>query len=177
VAKHDRVVVYDPQLDWAAKGFSGCNSLSALARVLLDKAAQPLKFTFAGRVRDPALFGDFCRLVGAWARLEPATIVVEELAWSTSPGKAPAGWHELVTGALKYGVNLVSITQRPQESDKTALSQADIVRCFALDRPTDQKYMAGEMGIDAAELAALQPLHYVEFDRRARKIARGKLTF
>ena len=173
-----RVIVWDPQSDWLKRGYvSIATGIRPLAAFLRDDPECAARISYRGRVRDAEEFGIFCRLAFAWAKLKPATIIVEELSWITSPGKAPAGWHELVTGGLKYGLNLVSITQRPQESDKTALSQADIVRCFMLDRLTDQKYMAGELGCSVDQLKALEPLHYLEKNRRARTLAPGRIKF
>lgn len=172
-----RVVVWDPQLDWKRFGFATFERLAELARAWASSAHAPARCTFHAPIRQPAVFGDFCRLALAWAKLKPATIVVEELSWCSSPGKAPPGWHELVTGGLKYGLNIVSITQRPQESDKTALSQADLVRCFMLERAADQKYMAAELGVELERIRGLEPLEFIEKNRRTRKVTAGRITF
>jgi hypothetical protein len=157
-------------------GFARCDDFAALARILSLQACEPARISFAGEL-DKSAFGEFCRIAGAWGRIEPCLVIAEELAWVSDPGKAPRGWLELVTGGLKYGIDICSITQRPSEADKTALSQATMVRCFQMERVADQKYMAGELGVDVDRVAALAPLSYLEKNRRTRQVAESRVTF
>src|SRR5688572_1381053 len=70
-------------------------------------------------------FSDFCTVAFCWARLVPAaTVVVEELADVTQPGKAPSAWGMLVRRGLKYGCSIWAITNAPAESDKTVIRNA-----------------------------------------------------
>jgi hypothetical protein len=121
-------------------------------------------------------FPRFCRVAFAWGRLKPCAIIVEEISWVTHPGKAPDGWLEIVTGALKYGIDIVTITQRPAESDKTALGNATIVRCFQLELESDEKYMARHLRVDVAKLPA-RPLDFIEKDKRTGALSEGRITF
>lgn len=147
-----------------------------LCSLLTSAATDPLRVAFKGELSADA-FGQFCRIAFAWGRIEPCVVIAEELAWVTNPSKAPRGWLELVTGGLKYGIDILSITQRPAESDKTALSQASIVRCFQQERHDDAKYMAKELRVDQSRIDALERLHYIEKDRRTQKIRDGALSF
>lgn len=176
-AARRRVLVWDPQADWLQFGYARADTLPALATLLRSSSRDAARVSFKGRAQEAELFSRFCELAFAWGRIKPALVIVEELAWVTSPAKAPAGWHELVTGGLKYGVDICSITQRPAESDKTALSQATVVQCFMMERPRDRRYMEAELGLDAGALDGLEPLHYVARDRRKRETRRGVITF
>lgn len=181
MADRPRVLAWDPQSDWLKHGYELVSSIAELARVLVARARSPARLSFKGRAHDRVLFERFCRCAMRWNELERSVTMVEELAWITSPGKAPAGWHELVTGGLKFGADLVAITQRPSESDKTALSQATLIRCFQLDRPSDRKYMAAELDVDVARVAALKspeggPLAFIERDTRRDRTTANVIT-
>lgn len=171
-----RVLIWDPQADWASRGFAVIRSIRELGLHLRGMTDGPKRLAFSGTL-DALTFEVFCRMAFAWAKIEPAVIVVEELAWVSNAGKAPGSWHTIVTGGLKYGIDLVSITQRPSEADKTTLSQADVIYCFQMERVDDQKYMAKELGVKPDQVAALEPLHYLKKDRRARSLTSGRLQF
>ena len=176
VADSPRVLVWDPQRDWFKHGYHGATSRASLLHLLEHTATDPQKISFVGE-HDAGTFDWFCRAAFAWAKIEPAVIVVEELAWVSNAGKAPKAWHAIVTGGLKFGINLVSITQRPTEADKTTLSQADAVYCFQMERVDDQKYMGKELGVEPERVAELGPLQYIVKDRRARTVNTGTVTF
>src|SRR5687767_13929304 len=96
-AASTRVIVWDPQPDWLRYGYTKIESIGELTAALKASATSPARLS----VKLPrAQFEAFCRVAFAWAKIQPATIIVEELAWVTHPGKAPEGWHELVTGCL-----------------------------------------------------------------------------
>jgi hypothetical protein len=172
-AARSRVVVWDLQQDWLKYDFAKAESIAQLCAALAAATTSTARVTCKA---PRAAFDRFCRAAFAWGKLEPCTIVVEELAWVTHPGKAPEAWHELVTGGLKFGVDLVSITQRPAESDKTALSQATVVRCFQQERFEDARYMARELRVEQARVDALERLEYIERDRRTAKIRESRVT-
>lgn len=174
VSKWSRVVAWDPQHDWLKFGLEPVSDFEMLCSLLTSSATGPARYAFAGA---RGLFDAFCHVAFSWAKIEPACIVVEELAWVTHPGKAPDGWHQLVTGGLKFGLDIVSTTQRPAESDKTALSQSTIVRCFQQETFDDAKRMARELRVDVSTIDALEPLHYIEKNRRTRSQTVGRVTF
>jgi hypothetical protein len=177
VAGDRRVVVWDPQGDWLKFGYELVSSRAELlARLIATANGEPARLSFRGaRSKGHYFFSWWCEHVFRWARIAPATIVVEELAWVSHAGKAPDGWLEVITGALKFGVNVVSITQRPTEADKTSLSQSLVVYCFQVERADEQKYLAKELGVDVADVAGLEPLDFIRKDRRTRELTRGRL--
>lgn len=175
-ADKPRVVAWDPQLDWVKFGLAPIDQFDVLCRELALNATTPARIAYKGPLR-PAEFSRFAAVAYCWGKLEPCLVIAEELAWITHPGKAPQGWLELVTGGLKFGIDLLSITQRPAESDKTALSQSTIIRCFAQDRFEDARYMARELRVDVEQIDALEPLHYIEKNKRTKKTAVNRVTF
>jgi len=155
-----RVLAWDPQGDWLSHGYDQVTESAELVRRLKQhKGGARICYK---REANQAEFELFCRIALLWGLLHPCTIVAEELAWVTSPNKAPPRWHALVTGGLKYGINIIGITQRPSESDKTILGNASSIRCFRMQRAKDRKYMAEEMNIDVAQITALKDLDYVQ---------------
>lgn len=171
-----------------------------VARSLVTSRAQCLGAIRAGArqivYRGPlADFDWWCRCAFAWGRQlslsgERLGILAEETADVTSPGKAPEHWGILVRRALKYGISIYAITQRPAESDKTAFGNATWIHCCKLVRRQDVRYMAGEMGCDPDRLAALvmDPAHpvkgrapgvydYLQYHPGTGQLTRGRLTF
>lgn len=124
-----------------------------------------------------AQFDGFCRLAYIAMRAHPGevTVIVEELADVTSPGKAPPGWGVIVRRGLRYGPQLYAVTQRPSESDKTVMGNASIFHCHSMARADDARYMAREMRIDQEKIDALRPLQFIERDRRSGTLVAGDL--
>src|SRR3569623_2110456 len=54
-------------------------------------------------------FDLWARAAFAWGN---CTAVAEELAGVTTPGKAPPGWHQLVSRGRKRGIEVIGETQR-----------------------------------------------------------------
>lgn len=143
VSKAKRLLVWDIDDEHGdIRGIKTFSSLAELARVLLK--AKTGKFRYVGSL-NAADFDTFCNMVFAWGH---CSCVVEELAGVTSPGKAPQGWHTLVSRGRKRGVAIFAITQRPAESDKTILGNASVISCGWLRKHSDRVYMSKEMSID-----------------------------
>lgn len=142
---------------------------SALIAAL--KNGKPGRFCFspAGNIKENADFWAQCAFL--WVRMNKnhCHIVAEETSDWTSPGKAPNGWGMLVRRGLKRGCTIYAISQRPSESDKTAIGNASIIHCHRLSRAKDRKYMADEMDISAEQMS-LTGYDYIEKDMRTGKI-------
>lgn len=168
---HARAMVWDVEDEYAGYGFHRVTSLGALGRALLAADGGPGRYAFIPKAG--ALdFEGFCRAALAWGR---CTVIVEELAGVTNPGKAPPGWHAVVTRGRKYGLSVFATTQRPSESDKTIMGNATQLIVGRMPRAQDRKYMAAELDIAPAEIAALQPLRYIAKDLQSYKITRGRI--
>jgi len=140
-------------------------------------AAPVARLAFKAPLMTRDAFDAFCRLAWVWVRVARGTLIIEELAHVTSPGKAPPAWHEIVSAGLRYGPRLIAITQRPAESDKTCMGNATLLHCHQLARADDERYMARELKCPEQQIADLRPLQYLERDRRTGKLRVGAVTF
>lgn len=129
----------------------------------------------------PANFEWWARCAYLAARIKPITVVAEEIADVTSPGKAPLHWGQLVRKVRATGSDLYAITQRPAESDKTAIGNASLFHVGRISRKKDRVYMAAELDIKESALAALTSdetgAYYIEKNTLNLKITRGRITF
>lgn len=164
-----RCIVWDIDDEYSGQGFERVTTPGRLVEII--SSAKAARVAFVAR---PALFDLWARCAFAWGG---CVAVAEELAGVTSPGKAPDGWHQLVTRGRKRGVNVIGITQRPSESDKTIMGNASLIHCCQMVRAQDRAYMAKEMDINQQMVNDLQPLEFIEKDQRTGQIKRGKLTF
>lgn len=177
VASASRLIVWDSHLEWSGKGCTGYADIPALVAACRTRAAAHVAFT--GRVSQEN-FETFCRIALLWGRLAPCTVVAEELADVTNPGKAPHAWGDLLRWARKLGINVYAITQRPSESDKTIVGLAHRIVCHAMARHADQLYMARELGLEHRDVARLDrtKLEHIErgpdFSTRRAFTARPK---
>ncbi len=128
----------------------------------------------------PVTFDVFCRFAWIWIRVNAragnsVAIVVEEMADVTTPGKAPAAWGEIVRKGLRFGPRIYALTQRPAESDKTVVGNANLLHCHAMSRANDARYMAAELRVEPAAVDALRldRFEWIELDRRTRALSTG----
>ncbi|MBM0105609.1 hypothetical protein JM946_12655 [Steroidobacter sp. S1-65] len=156
-----RLIVWDSHLEWWGRGCTPVRSISELARVLSTK--EPGQWAYIGPV-DSRSFTGFCRVALCAMKLEPCTIVVEELADVSTPAKAPKAWGELLRWARKLGCTVYGITQRPAESDKTLAGNATRIVCHALGSDLDAAYMTRYMPVSKERLLALdyERMEYLE---------------
>jgi hypothetical protein len=187
VRRERRLLVWDAVKEWSRDRIvAPCLTLRDLQQLILADILRPGEFR-VGYV-GPAFymtpkgvkvsyFPTFCAMAWPWMQRKPGTLVVEELADVTHPGKAPPFWGEIVREGRHSGSNVYAITQRPAESDKTIEGNADIIHCGRLSRPGDRRHMAEALDVPVADLTALASLEYIERDMRNRKLSRGRLTF
>lgn len=105
--------------------------------------------------------------------------VVEELAFVTTPSRAPAAWREmtLLGRHERHRLSIIGTSQRPASIDKDFLANADVVHCGRLAYKPDAIKAGEVLGVPAEELLTLPDLHWRE--RRAGDTAAraGVLTF
>lgn len=121
-----------------------------------------------------------------WGRyLGACDVIGEELADTTSPGKAPGNWGMLLRRGLKRGINIYAISQRWAEADKTAIGNATEFVCFAMSSAEDVDYLSRKTRIPADKLAALRKTvegkkttcPFIRFERSTNTIEAGKHVF
>lgn len=147
-------------------------SIDELARCVVPAAA-PERIAFHVLNRQAALFDSFCRLAWVYIRAHGAPLIVEETASVTSPGKAPPAWGDICRLGLGFGSDIYALTQRPAESDKTALGNATVIHCGVMGTPDDRRTMAKYLDVDVADVEALRRLEWIERDKRTGELARG----
>lgn len=178
VAREPRVLVWDSMNEFATDyGYRRITSAPELHRVALSSA--PVRAGYVVPVTASS-FDTFCRLAWVWLRVNAraghrVAIVVEEMADVTTPGKAPAAWGEIVRKGLRFGPHVYALTQRPAESDKTVVGNANLLHCHAMSRADDARYMARELRapVELVDGLRLDRFEWLELDRRTRTLTAG----
>lgn len=171
-----RLLVWDGKgIDWGER--QGCQV--AGLRELQARALEGAPVRLSIRVpTTPEHFLAFCRIAWVWGRHKPGTIVVDEIADVTTPGKAPRAWGEICRKVRAFGTDVYVTTQRPAECDKTAQGNAMLFHCGWQSDAEDQLYVARRLLGNRAHLervAALQQLQYLERDVRTQQIKAGRV--
>ena len=163
VAAAPRLLVWDFKAEWFIRyDCERVSSFRELAELVKSNAAPArLAFCIPG-MQSAEVFNAFCRLAWVWLRQAEGALVVEETASVTAPGKAPPAWGDVIRMSLGYGAHVYAITQRPAESDKTALGNASLVHCHRMATHDDRRYMAKLLDVPLDRVAALKPLDYIE---------------
>ena len=189
VAGVRRLLVWDAVKEWSRDRLvAPVYSLEELARLAIAdiRAGRSSDFRvgYVGPLfaldrqgRRVSYFPTFCAIAWPWMRRRPSTLIVEELADVTNPGKAPAGWGEIVREGRHSGSDLYALTQRPAESDKTIAGNADVIHCGRLSFPRDRRSMSEYLDVPIAEITRLASLEWIERDMRTRRLTRGRLRF
>jgi len=164
VKREPRLLVWDaPKGEWAR--VYNCRRVSdfrELAKLVLP-GAPPSRVAFM-RVSEnlPGDFETWARLAFVYIQAHGAPVVAEELASVTQPGKAPAAWGNICRMCMGYGADVYAITQRPAESDKTALGNAVLIHSGRFNTPRDRATMAEYLDVPVQEVAAMLPLQFIE---------------
>lgn len=103
----------------------------------------------------------------------PLCLVVEESPDVCGPGAAPASYGTLIRQGLGQGLSIICIGQRPQEFDKTSLSQCSAIYCFKMSRPGERKYMADEMNISPDKIPT-ESYCYIKYDDKTGMVTSGR---
>ena len=133
-------------------------------------------------------FDYFCRSAQAWVKSNylrgvNCVLIFEETADVTSPAKAPESYGVILRRYLSYGVDIFAVTQRPAESDKTAVGNASIVHVCRMQLDRDRKAVARDTGIPLHAIEALKAdqdagiFDYIHADTGVGKYNTGRLTF
>jgi hypothetical protein len=193
-SKATRLLVWDSLQQWSKRGLvQPVYSIQALRDAVVADMARPGRFRigYAGPIsitipRTPPqrpyrvpMFDPFCRIAWAWLRKRAgSTLVIEELADVTQPGKAPEAWGEIVRKSRHAaGSHIFALTQRPAESDKTIAGNCDLLHCGRLSNPKDRKSLAEYLDVPVGELTRLQDLQWIERDMRTHRLQRGMVKF
>lgn len=182
-----RVLIWDIKGEYGAglPGLIRVTNRAALVQKVKEYAGRAGVIAYTGQIGD---FEFFCKAAQVWVRshyLKKArsVLVFEETADVTSPAKAPPQYGIILRRYLAYGVTIYAVTQRPAESDKTAIGNASELHVCRMNLADDRRSVARSTGIPGPELEQLiadQDKGYFEFihaDTGRRKFRRGALTF
>lgn len=183
IAKARRVIVWDVKGEHhlthdrkkRLPGWTVATSKAGLLAAVKAAGSGPLKISY--QPRNLGEFEYWCQVAYWWAtKCARCVIVAEELADVTTPAKAPAGWGMICRRVLYTGTDVYAITQRPAESDKTAIGNASYIHCHMMLRKKDREYMAAEMDISVKDISALKPLDWIE-RHDSGEVKTGRLRF
>ena len=127
--------------------------------------------------RKGAEFELICKAVKAAKR---CTLIAEELAFVTTPNRAPPAWRELCLlgrHTTHAEATIIGVSQRPASIDKDFLACADVIHCGRLVYAADAKAVAPYLGCSWQDLAGLADLEFIEKRAGAREPERGRLSF
>lgn len=166
-----RLLVWDGKEEWGERDRCKVIASPAELRAVVLKGAGRYAYRVPVTREN---FETFCRLAWVWARSAVGVLVIEELSDVTTPGKAPIAWGEIVRKSRGYGTEIYTLTQRPQEVDKTAQGNAALFHVGMMPDEMDRAYVARRLlGCDVRLMAALKPLHWIERDTRTQAITQG----
>lgn len=169
---HKRVLIFDPDDEYGAlRGFVRVTNTTQLIDILYANKIANKKIAFVAE--GSKAFAFWCDAAFVWG---DCLAVAEEIADVTTTSKAPPAWGRLIRRGRKYGVQIVAVTQRPAEADKTILANAAYIQCFALGRNLDRVAICKEINVDVKTLSSLIPLEYLYYKRSDLSVTAGKLT-
>jgi hypothetical protein len=102
-------------------------------------------------------------------------LVVEELAFVTSPSFAPAGWKMVTSVGRHRGLRVIGASQRPAQVDKAFWSNCTEIHCGFLNYEDDQKTMARTLGVPISDIQGLKPLEFIHKNVRTKEIKFGRV--
>lgn len=150
-------------------------STASLQQLVAGIGAERFRIAFKPSYDDKTRakqFDLFCKAAVAAGRLR---MVVEELAFVTSPAHAPAGWKAATSIGRHKGLRLIGASQRPAQVDKAFWSNCTEIHCGFLNYEDDQKVMARALGVALSDIQGLKPLEYIHKNVRTKEIKTGKV--
>lgn len=166
IKEDGRIIIFDPDDEYGElPGVKTFYSGQQLAAEVQKHKTKPLRVRLVKE--GVAAFELCCALAFAWTN---CTLVCEEIADTTNAGKAPPMWGRVLRrGSRKRAIRIFAVTQRPAEADKTALTQATMIRTGLLGKESDRKAMASELDLPLEMITALRPLDFIEYHKNARR--------
>jgi hypothetical protein len=176
LASARRLLVWDwPKREWAVK--YRCRRVESFEelRAAVLPGAPPARIAFSRISETPdADFEAWARLAWVYVRAHGAPVVAEELSSVTNPGKAPAAWGNICRMGLGFGSDIYAITQRPAESDKTSLGNAQVIHCGLMGTLDDRRTMARYLDVPLQAVEVLKQFEWIERDRRTGALTSGR---
>lgn len=184
LARFDRVLIWDVKGEY--DGDYRVRTRDQLVKAVRKLQGRPGRIVYTSdQLSD---FSYFCRVAQVWVKGhylagKNCALVFEETADVTSPGKAPVEYGIILRRYLAFGVSIFAITQRPAESDKTAVGNASQVHICRLQLDRDKRGASLDTNVPINEISALkadQVKHvydYISVDTGRGFWRKGRLTF
>lgn len=163
IERKKRVIVWDTKGQYYQKfphkGIVKITNLWDLAQAIRDcKGPKWIAYVSSDKVQ----FGGFCALAFNWGKQAPCSVVVEEVSYVTTSGKAPGDWGRLICQGLEYGINIYVTTQRPAAADKDIIGNASKLVIFRNVTENDRRYISDSTGIETTDLP-IEKLNFVSW--------------
>ena len=174
-----RCVAWDPEDQlWSDAKMRRVDSIAGLLEAMSKAGSGALRVAYVPRVVSVDAHSAWAMAVLWWAReCGPCSAIAEELADVSSPGKASAGWGQLVRRGLKRGATIYAISQRWAEADKTVVGNAGRFLIFRQATRQDIAYMASRVDVPESIIAGLGRLEYVDYDGIEKTFEKKKVQF
>jgi hypothetical protein len=167
-----RLLVWDYMREYGEFG-AVCSTLGEMHAQVSAAGKGPFALVFQPK-KEPEVakkqFDVFCKIANAAGTV---TMVVEELAFVTSPSKSPPGWSMCTLTGRHEAMTIYGLSQRPAAVDKNFFSNATHIRTGRLNFKADQDVLADALQVKREEIQALLPLQWIERDMSTGKVARG----
>lgn len=176
VARHARVLVYDPMDEYSMLASQATGSVAELLRLVqaAGRGAFSIRFLPSADLKvAEKQFDAFCRIAFAVGH---CAVVAEELAFVTKASHAPPGWSQLNLKGRHRSVTIYGTTQRPAKVDKDFFGACTRIRCGRLNFANDRKVMADVLGVPVEAIGALLPLQYFEKDMGTGQVVYGMVN-
>ena len=177
-----RLIVWDFKNDPALEGVG--QPITSLPGMIAGMKAARFAYRYQVDHARPIVpqFELFCAAAFAAGNL---TMFVDELPEVTKANRAPPAWRRCVNvGRLYRGhdgkersISIIGAGQRPNECDKSFISNADLIHTGRLSHMNDAKDLAQSLGCAWRDLLTLPDLHWIEREAGQIEPARGILTF
>lgn len=112
-------------------------------------------------------FSLFCEIAYKAGRV---CLVVEELAFVTTPSWAPQWWRMMTLTGRHEGMTVIGCSQRPASVDKDFWSNCTSIRCGRLNDKNDIRTMAGSLGVSSDDVKQLTGYQVFERDNTNGRI-------
>lgn len=170
--KRPRLAVWDLMREHQAdiKTADLGEAIRAMAQARFSVAYYP---DAADEKRRAVQFDLWCKAVYCAQR---CTALVEEVAFVTSPMKAPPGWRQLSLLGRHKGCEVIATSQRPASIDKDFLGNCSLVHTGRLAYEPDAKKVAQTMGVTVEQIMSLPLLHWIERGEKDTKPRFGEVA-
>lgn len=169
-----RLILCDPMDEYAgfAERAASCQAIHAAAQ----QSSFAVRFAWSRDSRVRRLqFNALCEIALKAGR---CWFVVEELGDVDSPNPylVMPGWDEICRVGRHDGLTVIGCAQDPTMVNKRFFNAARLIRCGCLNEEPHVRKMANTLRVPYDEVANLRPLEYVERDRDARVIRKGRIA-